>query len=90
MSGNPATSSAPAYKITGPMEEGYDEILTPEAMTFVAELAQRFGPRVENLLAERKKRQQEIDDGVVVETCSICHGEGHPFDISQVHNPSDE
>ena len=34
--------------------------------------------------------QQAIDDGVVVESCSVCHGAGHPFDVGQVHNPSDE
>jgi malate synthase len=65
MSGDSAASSAPAYEITGPIREGFDEILTPEAMTFVAELAQRFGPRVEELLENRRTRQQAIDDGAM-------------------------
>jgi OmcA/MtrC family decaheme c-type cytochrome len=34
--------------------------------------------------------QQAIDDGLVVESCSVCHGEGHAFDVGQVHEPSDE
>ncbi|KPK58481.1 MAG: malate synthase A [Gammaproteobacteria bacterium] len=63
MSGNAAGSIAPEYKITGPMKDGFDEILTPEAMTFIAELSQRFAPRVTELLEQRKKRQQAINDG---------------------------
>ena len=34
--------------------------------------------------------QQAIDDGEVVETCAVCHGAGHAFDVVQVHDPSDE
>jgi len=51
------------YRILSPMAEGYDEILTPEAMQFVAELARRFRPRIEALLARRLERQAEIDAG---------------------------
>ncbi len=34
--------------------------------------------------------QQAIDAGEVVESCSVCHGEGHAFDVGQVHSPSEE
>jgi malate synthase len=51
------------YRILAPLAAGYEEILTPEAMQFVAELARRFGPRVRELLARRLERQAEIDSG---------------------------
>ncbi len=55
--------SANGYRILGPVREGYEEILTPDAMDFLAELARRFGPQVDELLARRKARQAEIDAG---------------------------
>ena len=55
--------SANGYRILGPVREGYEEILTPDAMNFLAELARRFGPEVDELLARRKARQAEIDAG---------------------------
>lgn len=51
------------YEILGPIREGYEAILSPGAMGFVAALAERFGPRVEELLARREARQAEIDGG---------------------------
>jgi malate synthase len=45
------------------MYEGYDEILTPGACRFLAELVDRFGDRREELLARRVERQAEIDAG---------------------------
>ena len=42
---------------------GADAILTPAAVGFVAELARRFGPKVEALLARREARQEAIDAG---------------------------
>jgi malate synthase len=49
--------------IVGPMSPRYAEILTPDACAFVAELAAKFGPRREQLLARRVERQAEIDAG---------------------------
>ena len=49
--------------IVGPMSPRYAEILTPDACAFVAELAVKFGPRREQLLARRVERQAEIDAG---------------------------
>jgi malate synthase len=58
-------SSDTGYRILGPMRDGYEEILTTEAMNFLADLARRFGPRVDELLARRKVRQAEIDAGTL-------------------------
>ena len=63
MSPQSERAETPDYQILGPMEPGFDEILSAEAMAFVAELAQRFGPKVETLLARRRQRQQEINEG---------------------------
>ena len=40
-----------------------DEVLTPEAIEFVAELERRFGPRRRELLQARAERQQRLDQG---------------------------
>jgi malate synthase len=45
------------------LRPGYESILTREALDFVVDLARRYGPRVEELLARREARQQEIDAG---------------------------
>jgi malate synthase len=50
-------------EITGPLRPGYEEILTPEACAFVADLMARFGPRRAELLARRAERQREFDAG---------------------------
>nr|WP_245862741.1 malate synthase A [Sanguibacter antarcticus] len=50
--------------VTGPVRERYDEILTPEALAFVAALHERFvAPRHEILLARQHNRQR-IADGM--------------------------
>ncbi|PWC43571.1 malate synthase A [Azospirillum sp. TSO22-1] len=50
-------------EILGPVKPGYEEILTPEALAFIAELEGRFGPERERLLDVRRKRQALIDAG---------------------------
>lgn len=50
-------------EITGPMKDRYDEILTTEALEFLADLHRRFEPRRQELLAARKRRQEEISAG---------------------------
>ncbi len=42
---------------------GFDEILSDEAMDFIASLAREYSPRVEELLAKRIERQNAIDAG---------------------------
>ncbi|MFO0450077.1 MAG: hypothetical protein ACK52I_15705, partial [Pseudomonadota bacterium] len=46
----PAPATPDGVEFAAPAVPGQDEILTPAAVTFVAELARRFGPRVEELL----------------------------------------
>ncbi len=57
------TATAPKVEIHGPMGEGYDAILTPEALALVGELETRFGARRRALLAKRVERQAELDAG---------------------------
>lgn len=56
-------AASSGYQILGPMEPGFEQILSADAMAFVAELTHRFGPKVESLLAGRRQRQQEINEG---------------------------
>lgn len=49
--------------ITGPITRRYAEILTPDALGFVEELATRFSGRCSELLAIRIKRQEYFDAG---------------------------
>jgi malate synthase len=49
--------------ITGPLRERYQEILTPDALAFLAGLHRRFGARRDELLARRAERSAEIAAG---------------------------
>lgn len=50
-------------EITGPLGDRYQQILTPAALAFVAELDRRFaGPRVQ-LLAARRQRAEDLARG---------------------------
>ena len=57
----------------------FAEILTPEAQQFVANLAEKFTPRVKDLLKIRVERQKRIDNGelpdFLPETKSIREGQ---------------
>jgi malate synthase len=55
----PTLSVAPGVP-PRPPEEG---ILTPSALAFLAELVDRFGPRVDALLRAREARQERLDAG---------------------------
>ncbi|WP_233507175.1 malate synthase [Jiangella anatolica] len=62
----PAPPSAPAtspVRVTGPAVPGADEILTPAALRFLADLHRRFAGRRAELLAARQERRQRIADG---------------------------
>nr|MBA3563689.1 malate synthase A [Gammaproteobacteria bacterium] len=57
-------SGSPAgVDIRAPLLEGFEDILTPEALAFVADLARRFSARVSGLLEARADRQAAIDAG---------------------------
>ncbi len=58
-----ATIAPEGVKIIGPMQPGYETILTTDALSFVAELERRFGPERERLMANRAEIQARIDDG---------------------------
>jgi len=60
-----APSVAESVKFTRPIEGAYREILTPEAIRFVAELARAFGPRRKDLLARRAERWAELRQGAL-------------------------
>jgi malate synthase len=53
----------PAVRILGPVVPGQEEILTPEACAFIADLSRRFAPGVDDLLARRRDRQVAWDEG---------------------------
>jgi malate synthase len=46
-----------------PPAQQIDRILAPQAVGFVEELTRRFRPRIEELLAHRRDRQQRLDAG---------------------------
>jgi len=58
------TTTSGGVEITGPAEHA-DEVLTPEALSFVAELHRHFNPERERLLADRALRQARLDAGEV-------------------------
>jgi len=60
-----ATVQASLLTISGQMNPGYDRILTPEALDFIVTLHTRFNKRRQELLVDRVRRQQELDQGLM-------------------------
>ncbi len=60
-----AALATEGIEVLGPIGEQYDEILTPEALRFVASLQRTFGTRRADLLARRVEAQKRIDSGVL-------------------------
>ncbi|MCO5966867.1 malate synthase A [Actinoallomurus soli] len=56
-------SEPQGVELTGPVHERYDEILTPEALGFLASLQREFGVRRKELLNKRAERQEELARG---------------------------
>jgi malate synthase len=52
------------------MEVGFDEVLTPDALEFVAELEHRFGPRRRELLQARARRRERLRAGEMLDFLS--------------------
>lgn len=73
-----STISQDGIEITGPVSPEFAQILTPEALHFVATLVRAFAPRREELLQKRVQRQAEINAGTLPdflpETASIRQG----------------
>ena len=64
----PMTSTAatpPGTQVLGKITPQFAEILTPEALAFVAKLHRQFEGRRQELLARRAARQKEFDGGVL-------------------------
>jgi len=62
MNGNEMELTA-GIKVTGAMAAGFDGILTPEALHFVAGLERRFGAERKRLIAARGEFQHRLDSG---------------------------
>src|SRR3954468_13644740 len=60
-----AQQQADSVQISGRITAEFAEILTPEALEFVAKLHRRFEPRRQELLARRAARQSVCDRGVL-------------------------
>ncbi len=76
---NQKTVMLPGVEIIGPIEAGYENILSEEAVSFVAELHRKFNLRRKELLAARQERQKRIDAGempdFLPETADVRSGE---------------
>ncbi|MCM3695675.1 malate synthase A [Microbacterium oleivorans] len=59
----PPPTTTTTLTVRGPIRERYDEILTPGALDFVAQLHERFGGRRHDRLADRMRRRFEIGNG---------------------------
>jgi malate synthase len=78
-------------EVRAPVEGRFAEILTPEALSFVAGLQREFGPTREALLQRRVERQAELDAGArpgfLSETRQIREGDWRvapvPADLQQ-------
>jgi malate synthase len=53
----------PGIRIDAPIHSGYETILTPEALEWVAKLHRAFEPRRRELMRKRLERQARIDGG---------------------------
>src|SRR5256884_3066974 len=63
MTNQATTQYAQGIEVTAPITPEFAEILTPEAMNFVAKLARASEDRRQELLQRRAQRQLEIDAG---------------------------
>ncbi|MCL6609653.1 MAG: malate synthase A, partial [Geminicoccaceae bacterium] len=55
----------PGVEIRGPILAGFERILTPDAVAFLADLERRFGGERKRLLALRAERQKRLDAGAL-------------------------
>lgn len=69
----------PTVQILGQLQPGFDSVLTPEALAFLAHLHQRFNPRRLELLGRRAETERQLQQGwrpdFPAETASIRAGE---------------
>jgi malate synthase len=62
MNATTAPQYGDAVKFTGPIE-GFEDVLTPDAVAFLVALHERFADRVDGLLQVRRERQARFDAG---------------------------
>ncbi len=60
---NPIPRHRVLAKVVKPRGDRYDEVLTPDALLFLADLERRFGPQRRILLDNRRFMQERFDDG---------------------------
>jgi malate synthase len=58
-------ANVPGVSILAPVDATQAEILTPQALTFIATLQRAFNGTRKSLLQRRNYRQQELDRGVL-------------------------
>jgi malate synthase len=73
MATSPASSLSAGVEIRGALQPAYEQILSPAAMEFVADLTRRFGDRVTELLNARAARQRELDAGALPDFLPETH-----------------
>jgi malate synthase len=75
----PAAANAQAIRVTGLMGPRFNEVLTPDALAFLADLHRQFDAERRRLLAARSERQRRFDAGFLPdfqsETRSVREGE---------------
>jgi malate synthase len=54
-------------EVRGPSEEGFDQVLTADALAFVADLHRRFDATRRSLIERRRERQAERDAGAALD-----------------------
>jgi malate synthase len=59
------TLSTEGIEVIAPVTAEFAEIVSPDALRFVAKLSRMFGPDREELLKRRKQRQAELDAGIL-------------------------
>ena len=63
MRGDNESETPEGVKIRGEMREGYESILTPEALELLADLHRHFDVERRRLLRVRRRRQERLDTG---------------------------
>src|SRR5205085_11315955 len=59
----PLATTVSGVDILGPIEDRFDEVLTEDAVGFLAELDRRFEARRRDLLGKRHERQERLNAG---------------------------
>ena len=66
----------PNVQLVGSMDTGFEDVLTPDALEFLAALEQEFGPRRQELLEARTRRRAELREGAMLDF--LPGDRGHP------------